>query len=214
MGNLNCCNCIEKKETQINQLPNKNDSRNKIYKKRIDYVQTIEFSKIIKDKDSRYEEKLSFFSSEEDEKNGTKRTNRSNSNKFNETTQSYSITKDISFKYLKKNDSSRYEKPSPNLIYKNKDNFFIIENNKDNNLDKDNIKKDIKIKGRNSSFNNPKYYNTDYKKSKFNIYIKCMDNKIIDGNNSEKTLNFSNIYPLKYNYQKDKYISYFSEENT
>ena len=40
-----------------------------------------------------------------------------------------------------------------------------------------------------------------------------MDNKIIDGNNNERTLNNSKIYPLKYNYQKDKYISYFSEEN-
>ena len=212
MGNTNCCNCIEKKETQINKLSNK-DSPNEIYKKRNDLIKTIEFSKILKDKDSRYEDKLSFYSLDDDEKNGTKRTYRSNSNKFNETTQSYSISKDVSFKYLKKNDSSRYENTSPDLNNKNKDNYFIIENNNEINLNEDNIKKDIKINERNCSINSLKYYNTDYKKSKFNIYIKYMDNKIIDGNNNEGTLRNSNIYPIKYNYQKDKYISYFSEEN-
>ena len=41
-----------------------------------------------------------------------------------------------------------------------------------------------------------------------------MNNKIIDGNNNKRNLNNSKIYALKYNYQKDKYISYFSEENT
>jgi hypothetical protein len=72
MGNTNCCNCIEKKETQINKLSNK-DSPNEIYKKRNDLIKTIEFSKILKDKDSRYEDKLSFYSLDDDEKNGTKR---------------------------------------------------------------------------------------------------------------------------------------------
>ena len=144
MGNINCCNCIEKKETQINQLSNNKYCPNEIHKKKIDLIKTIEFSKISKDKDSRYEDKLSFYSLDDEEKNGTKRTNRSNSNKFNETTQSYSMSKDVSFRYLKKNDTSRYENTSQDLNNKNKDNYFIIENNNENNLNEINIIKILK----------------------------------------------------------------------
>ena len=212
MGNLNCCNCIEKKETQINSTSNHKFPTKEKYKKRITLMKTIEFSKLIKEnKGNKYDEKLSFYSLEEEEKNGTKRTYKSNSIKFNETaSQSYSISKDISFKYTKNNENNRYE------------NNFIFINNRNNEINKykdediigDNIDEDIKINERNSPINSTKYFNTDGKKSKFNIYINYIDNQnIINSISQGNNLNRSEAFPLKYNYQKDKYISYFSNDN-
>ena len=46
MGNWNCCNCIEKKETQINQISNIRHTQNNIKKNGIIPIKTIEFSKL------------------------------------------------------------------------------------------------------------------------------------------------------------------------
>ena len=202
MGNWNCCNCIEKKETQINQISNIRHTQNNIKKNGIIPIKTIEFSKLKDNKESKYEEKLSFYSLDEDDKNITKRTNKtnSNSNRFNETTHSYTTSKDISFKYINNNENKNCQDKT---------------NEKNNKIEKlENKNKNEDIEEKKNQVINPYYYHTDCKKSKFNIYFNCFDNKKIDGNNNQElSLNYSNCFPLKYNYRKDKYISYFTDEN-
>ena len=198
MGAVNCCNCIEKKETQLNQISNQRCTKNSNSKNRISAIKTIEFINLKDTKKNKFEDKLSFFSLDEEEKNATKRSNKSNTNKYNETTQSYTISKDISFKYTKKDENTKYFQE---IKSEDKINDLNIENNKDENCETINI-------------NNPKYYNTDCKRSNFNIYFNSYDINKIDENNSQGfTLNYSNsnCFPIKYNYRKDKYISYFTD---
>ena len=211
MGNLNCCNCIEKKETQLNQLSNHECNKNDNIKNKINPIKTIEFIKLKDNKENKYEEKLSFYSLDEEDKNATKRTNKSNSNKFNETTQSYTISKDISFKYTKKDENTKYFQE---INYEDKINDLIIGDNKDENCETNNKNKNDDIKDKKYQFINLKYYNTDCKRSNFNIYFNSYDIKKTDENISQGlTLNYSNCLPIKYNYRKDKYISYFTDEN-
>ena len=207
MGNckLNCCNCIEKKETQINHLSDKKPET-EIYKKRMNPFKKIEFSNLVKD--NKYE--ISFYSLDDDDKNATKRTNKTNTNKLNETSQSFIFTKDISFKYSKKNEINI----SQELNEKNKKDLDI-KDNKDIDFDKNNKDDDIEIDNEKREFNNPIYYKTDCKNSKFNIYFNYMNSKNSETGNSNQgiSLNHSNVFPLRYNYQKDKYISYFTDDN-
>ena len=204
--NLNCCNCIEKKETQINHISNKKDE-SEIYKNRINPIKKIEFSNFVKD--NKYD--ASFYSLDDDDKNATKRTNKTNTNKLNDTTQSISFYKDISFKYSKKiennlfNETANKNKNDLNINVKEDKDIFIYENKKIDEFTETNNGK--------REFNNLKYYNTDFKKSKFSIYLNYVNNKNIDNNNQGISINHSNVFPLRYNYQKDKYISYFTEDN-
>ena len=204
MGNFNCCNCIEKKETQINQLSNLRKTSNEPIQKRINLIKTIEFSKFIKDnKDIYYEEKSSFISSDEEDKNATKRTNKTN-NKFNENSQSFSFLKDISLKNIKNNGNYQHGNINQDINNKNK---YINNINNINDIDEK-----IEMKENKSIGKDYKLYNTDHKKSKFNIYMKSLEDKVREENyNKGMILNHSNNFPLKYNYQKNKYISYFSE---
>lgn len=204
--NLNCCKCIEKKETKINQI-----SLHKQYINDIIPINTKDCLKYIiiqKDnKDSKLEEKVSFYSLDDDEKNETKRTN-----KYNETTQSFTNSKDVSYNFSKKNINERYFDRDPEINLKNEEkdvnkkvtNYQIINNsNKDENEKRSNINKKV---------NNYGCYSINMKKSNYNIYY--FESKNMDDNiNQGIDLNHSHIIPNKYNYQKDKYISYFTDDN-
>ena len=206
--NLNCCRCIEKKETKINQI-----SIQDKYIKKVIPIKAIDRSKYIffqKDnKDSKLEEKVSFYSLDDDEKNETKRSNKTN--KYNETTQSFTNSKDISCNFSKKNINDKFFERDPDLNFKNevKDiNNEVTYCEKTNNFNSDqNV-----IMNDNKTMNNYGCYSMNMKKSNYNIYY--FDSKNLDDNNKQGTnLNHSHIIPCKYNYQKDKYISYFTDDN-
>ena len=208
---MNCCKCIEKKETQLIPLTNNTlYTSNTIYRNGITPIKTIQFSKIIN------HNKNTTFSLEEEDKNTSKRTY-----KYNDITQSNTNTKDISFKYTKiNNQNSKYESIFQDLNFKTKINDVnLIEQNDDKKM-KNECQNEENVNENISSFSGNRYYNTDFKKSKFNIYFKDFDNqKFVDKIKEDKSkiddegLTQSNIFPIKYNYQKEKYISYFTGDN-
>ena len=215
--NLNCCRCIEKKETQLNQISTNHldtSTKNDECKDKIVPIKIIECSKYVstqkENKDSKYEEKISFYSLDDDDKNETKRSNKTN--KFNETTQSCTNSKDVSFIFSKKNINSRYDCSTPELNLKSNKNDTNKENNNFDNISEYNNEEDEEINEKIKPFNSYGYYSIDFKKSNFNIYY--FDNKNIEDKKTQGiNIKHSNIFPYKYNYQKDKYISYFSDDN-
>ena len=204
--NLNCCKCIEKKETKINQISLHNQYINDIIP--INTKDCLKYIIIQKDnKDSKLEEKVSFYSLDDDEKNETKRTY-----KYNETTQSFTNSKDVSYNFSKKNINDRYFDRDPEINLKNEEkdvNKEVTNYQIGNDINKD---ENEKISNINKKVNNYGYHSINMKKSNYNIYYfesKNMDNNINQGID----LNHSHIIPNKYNYQKDKYISYFTDDN-
>ena len=204
--NLNCCNCIEKKDTQFITISNNHYSSNMIYKKRMTPIKTIEFSKLNSKREN------NTYSLEEDEKYMSKR-----SNKCNEITQSNTNCKDTTIKcsILKKTLKNENIFQDLNNEYKFSDintNRNIGENN-----DVFNKEKSIDVDEKCSNFISLRYYNTEFKKSILNIYLEHFNNKKDKSNknrmNNSDGLNRSNKFPLKYNYQKDKYISFFTDES-
>lgn len=204
--NLNCCNCIEKKDTQFITISNNHYSSNIIYKKRKIPIKTIEFSKLNSQREN------NTYSLEEDDKYMSKR-----SNKCNEITQSNTNYKDTTIKCS-----------IPRKNYKNENIFQDLNNDykigdintKSNNGETKedfNKEKNIDVDEKCSNFISLRYYNTEFKKSILNIYLEHFNNKK-DKNNKNGIddsdgLNRSNKFPLKYNYQKDKYISFFTDES-
>ena len=204
--NLNCCKCIEKKDTQFITISNNHYSSNIIYKKRMIPIKKIEFSKLNSQRENYT------YSLEEDEKYTSKQ-----SNKCNEITQSNTNCKDTSIKcsILKKNLKNENIFQDLNNKYKI-DDINTNRNNGENN-DIFTKEKSINVDENCSNFISLRYYNTEFKKSILNIYLEHFNNKkdknSKNGMNDSDGLNRSNKFPLKYNYQKDKYISFFTDES-
>ena len=204
--NLNCCNCIEKKDTQFITISNNHYSSNMIYKKRMIPIKTIEFSKLNSQREN------NTYSLEEDEKYMSKQ-----SNKYNEITQSNTNCKDTTIKcsILRKNLKNENIFKDLSNEYKISDNN-TKRNNEENNEDF-NKEKSIDVDEKCSNFISLRYYNTEFKRSILNIYLehfnKKKDKNNKNGINESDALNRSNKFPLKYNYQKDKYISIFTDES-
>jgi len=233
--NLDCCKCIDKKETQINNLSSHSNNKFKNNKYKLNQIRPIEVSQLLvlqnNTKDNINDEKNSIYTLE-NEKNILKE-------KYNNNTHSDTNHRDISLKYSKKGKKERFF--SPNYRY---DNIFNIlksktkekEKEKDKNIknnkykDKENKEnkdnnylckeEDVEINDSKSPNIVPRFFHTNYKRSKITMYSKYFENineskKELDmtGRNKNTTNKISNIFPIKYNYSKDKYITYFTDEN-
>ena len=169
-------------------------------------IKTIEFSKLNSQREN------NTYSLEEDEKYMSKQ-----SNKYNEITQSNTNCKDTTIKcsILRKNLKNENIFKDLSNEYKISDNN-TKRNNEENNEDF-NKEKSIDVDEKCSNFISLRYYNTEFKRSILNIYLehfnKKKDKSNKNGINESDALNRSNKFPLKYNYQKDKYISFFTDES-
>ena len=219
MGNCNidCCKCIEKKETQFNPISNHSYiSSNTIHINKLKQLNPINLSKILIIQNSKQEDKNRLYPLE-DEKNYSIK-------KYSENTYSDTNYKDISFKYSKKTTKDRF--PSQNNRYvvisdnlKRKEKLNSI--NKNNSLNENNKEEDVEINEIKSPLICPRYLLTNFKNSKNNsIYSKYFENIEDFRKNLELTQkvknpqnNISSYFPIRYNYQRDKYITYFTDDN-
>jgi hypothetical protein len=230
MGNCNmdCCRCIDKKETQINQMPSISKKLSKCHKNKLNQIRPIEFSQILilqtNNKDNANDEKTSLYTLENEKITGRK--------KYNNNTLS-DINGDILLKYSKKNQKGKYY--SPNNRY---DNTFETLKSKTKEMEKEQSSNEITIKKENNNDNNfnkekevkmkdvkfqnitPRYLHTDFKTDKNNVYSRYFDeigkdkNKLqLNGNNKKRISNNENTFPKRYSNLKDKYITYFTDEN-
>ena len=203
--NINCCKSIEKKETQFNPISNYSYcSSINIHLNKLKQLNPINISKILVQNNNKKDK--NYFHSSEDEKNSMK--------KYTDNTYSDTNYKDISFKYSKKTTKDRFQ--SPNNRYtiisgksKRKENFY--NNIREEDVEIDEIKSPLIF---------PRYLRTNFKNSKNSIYSKYFENIEECRKSLELTLkvknpqnNISNYFPIKYNYQRDKYITYFTDDN-
>ncbi len=236
--NMNCCRCIDKKETQINQMPSLSHKLSKCHTNKINQIRPIDISQILilqnNNKDYANDEKTSLYTLDNEKNTGRK--------KYNNNTIS-DLNGDISLKYSKKKIKERFYSPNnryDNIFetYKSKTKEIEKEktldmknnNNKENNEDKKNKgnkenndffnkEEDAEINDSKSPNIIPRYLHTNFKtatNSAYSRYFDEIDNEkkkfVMTENNKNKTNN-NNIHPIKYNYLKDKYITYFTDEN-
>ena len=212
MGNCNlkCCSCIEKKDTQYNQIASlpsgKSEPNQSLQRRECDFYDFLKFqnNNINKEK---IQSKTSIHNIEDYK-------NRGNENRYNEKTKETNY-KELSFKYSKKETNDRLH--SPNNRY---DNLFDTIKYEKNKIDKynennENKEEDIVVYERKSPTIRPRYFRTNFKTMKNNTYNKYFD-KIEDAKKKlDMTENYhnklSNLFPIKYN--KDKYITYFTNDN-
>jgi hypothetical protein len=217
--NIECCKCIEKKDTQLNPISSKIYKSNSLNKKRIHKIRSFELSQILiiqKDnKENKDQENNSLITLEE--KNNTL------IKKYNENTNSDTSYKDISFKFTKKSIKDQFyntNNKNNNIEIsksKTKEKVNIDNFNDKKYIDEYNKEENLKIAGKKTPINVPVCLRTNFKSSK-NTYSKYFD-KIEDSkqnldmtdNNKNRQKKISNIFPTKYN-QKDKYITYFTDD--
>ena len=91
------------------------------------------------------------------------------------------------------------------------------ENNNDNNFNKE---KEVKMKDVKFQNITPRYLHTDFKTDKNIVHSRYFDeigkdkNKLqLNGNNKKRISNNENTFPKRYSNLKDKYITYFTDEN-
>ena len=208
MGNCNmdCCKCIDKKETQFIKISNLSNQSNIYNRNKLNQIRPIEISQII-------------FIQKDDE------------NKNNENTNSDTNYKDISFKYSKKlikdkfySPNKRYDNVIPDSLRsktKEKKSNSAIKNNKKKekkHSDEYNKEEDIVINENISPILSPRFLSTNFKtaKSAYSSYfekIKDCRKKLEMTDKCKKSQNkISNIFPVKYN-QKKKYITFFTDND-
>ena len=234
MGNCNmdCCRCIDRKETQINQMPSLSQKLSKCHKNKLNQIRPIEFSQILilqtNNKDNANDEKTSLYTLE-NEKNTVRK-------KYNNNTLS-DINGDILLKYSKKNQKEKFYSPNNRYVNDNINTFETLKS-KTKEMEKDQSSKDIYIKKEKNNeiyFNKekevemidaksqnitPRYLHTDFKTDKNSVYSKYFDdiekdkNKFeLNGNNKKRINNYEKTIPKRYNNLKEKYITYFTDEN-
>ena len=217
MGNCNidCCKCIEKKETQFNTISNHSYiTSNSIYINKLKQLNPINISKILVHNNKK-DDKNNLYALEDEKSYSTK--------KYTENTYSDTNYKETSFKYSKKTTKDRFKSQNNRYIIipdnlKRKEKITIIKNNKFNS--ENNKEEDVEINEIKSPLICPRYLRTNFKNSKNSIYSKYFENIEDCRKNLELTQkvknpqnNISNYFPIKYNYQRDKYITYFTDDN-
>ena len=218
--NINCCKCIEKKETKF--IHNISLNSNISHETRLKLLRPIDLSKIIinpkSNMDNKKDEKNYIYTIEEN----------SRKERFNDNTNEDYNDKDIFIKYFKKKIKDR--NLSPNKRYDNFLDTLKKENEKENNshfiirdnnklIDGEDKEEDIEVKDIKSPLILPRYFRTNFKSNK-NSYMKYFEKIEESKNNLDMTHkykikpnNIINSFPIKYNYQKDKYITYFTDDN-
>ena len=227
MGNCNmdCCKCIDKKETQFIKISNLSNQSNIYNRNKLNQIRPIEISQIIfiqkddENKNNENKEKNTIHTLEEEKSKNQK--------KYNENTNSDTNYKDISFKYSKKlikdrfySPNKRYDNVMPDSLRsktKEKKSNSTIKNNKKKekkHSDEYNKEEDIVINENISPILSPRFLSTNFKtaKSAYSSYfekIKDCRKKLEMTDKCKKSQNkISNIFPVKYN-QKKKYITFF-----
>ena len=212
MGNCNlkCCSCIERKGTYYNQITShpsyKSELNQSLHSRECGFYNLLTFQNMNINNEKIQGKTITH--TIEDYKN------KKNSNKYDEKTKETNY-KEISFKYSKKETNDRLY--SPNNRY---DNIFDTIKYEKNKIDKynennENKEEDIVVYERKSPTIRPRYFRTNFKTMKNNTFNKYFD-KIEDAkkkldmteNNHNK---ISNLFPINYN--KDKYITYFTNDN-
>ena len=212
MGNCNlrCCSCIERKGTYYNQIIShpsyKSELNQSLHSRECGFYDLLTFQNM-NINNEKIQGKTNTHTKED-------YSNKKNSNKYDEKTKETNY-KEISFKYSKKETNDRLY--SPNNRY---DNIFDTIKYEKNKIDKynennENKEEDIVVYERKSPTIRPRYFRTNFKKMKNNAFNKYFD-KIEDAkkkldmteNNHNK---ISNLFPINYN--KDKYITYFTNDN-
>ena len=206
--NLDCCKCIDRKETQFSQIAYRSFSSNSYHKKRPNQISPIEISNLLVLQKEIKSDENTF----EDEKINKEK-------KYNENTRQDTYNKDISFKYSKKYIKDKFY--SPNNRY---DNILDTLKRKNQNIitGKKYINKEENIENNEtkSPLITPRYFNTNFKTKKNNTYSKYFENNEdsknnhnLSGNCKIKQNNLSSIFPFKYKYKTEKYITYFTDND-
>jgi len=218
MGNCNmeCCRYIDKKETQINQISNKPSYAKNYYKNRMNQIKPSHLPKLLIQKNNRDEENKTQQNNSihfiEDGMNTRRKI-------FNENTKSDFSYREISLKFSKKTTLDRSY--SPNTRYEHLSDTLKSDKNKDNEKlnEKNNYRpdEDLVIINRRSPDIMPRYfhnYNTlKNKTNKKNLEKLEEFSKDLDLTGNYQSYRLSNMFPIKYNYHKDKYITYFTDDN-
>ena len=215
--NLDCCKCIDKKETQFNQISSRSLCSNSFHNKRQYQIRPLELANLLVIQKDVKSDEYTF----EDEKNNKEK-------KYNDNTHSDTNYKDISFKYSKKSIVDKFY--CPNNRYDNAlDSLRRINPEKKINQKIDKKIRDFKTINREENVETnetksplipPRYFLTNIKTSKNNIYCKYFENVEDSKNNQDitdtckiKQNNLSSIFPLKYKNKTEKYITYFTDND-
>ena len=226
--NINCCKCIEKKETQYNQISNRSNKTSSNHKNKLKQNMQIDYSHIFiiqeNNEENKKAEKNTLNTLEEDKYSINKRNNESIYIDIN--------NKDVSFKYSKKTTKDKFY--NPNNRYQNMiDTFRRKEIEKENNINlnidkindnklnnESNQEEDVVINEIKSPPITPRYLRPKFNTAKNSPYSKCFERIEDCKKNLEQTEKLKNrpyrithFFPIKYNYQKDKYITYFTDDN-
>ena len=213
---MECCRYIEKKETQINQISSKPSFARNFHMNRINQTRPKQFPKLLIQKNNRDEEnkiqKNNSIYIIEDDKHIKRKI-------LNENTKSDTSYREMSLKFSKKNTLDRSY--SPNMRYNHLCNTLASDKNKDNQKPNEynNIRpnEDVVIINRKSPDITPRYLR-NYNILKNKAYNKDLDkfeesSKDLDLTGNYQSYRLSNIFPIKYNYHKEKYITYFTDDN-
>ena len=213
---MECCRSIDKKETQINQISNKPSYAKNYYKNRMNQIKPSHLPKLLIQKNNRDEENKTQQNNSihfiEDGMNTRRKI-------FNENTKSDFSYREISLKFSKKTTLDRSY--SPNTRYEHLSDTLKSDKNKDNEKfnEKNNYRpdEDLVIINRRSPDIMPRYfhnYNTlKNKTNKKNLEKLEEFSKDLDLTGNYQSYRLSNMFPIKYNYHKDKYITYFTDDN-
>ncbi len=212
---MECCRYIEKKETQINQISNKPSYGRNFHKNRMNQIKPSNLPKLLiqknnRDEDNKMQQNNSIHIIEDDMNTRRKI--------LNENTKSDISYREISLKFSKKTTMDRSY--SPNTRYDQLCDSLKSDKKKDNEKfnEKNNYRpdEDIVIINRRSPDIMPRYfqnYNTLRNKNNKNLEKLEESSKELDLTGNYQSYRLTNMFPMKYNYHKDKYITYFTEDN-
>ena len=209
---MECCRYIDKKETQINQISNKSSFAKNFYQNS-NQIKPSNLPKLLiqknnRDEESKNQQNISIHVIEDDIH--TKR------KILNENTKSDFSYREISLKFSKKTTLDRSY--SPNTRYEHLCDTLKSDKIRDNEKlnEKNNYKpdEDIVIINRKSPDIMPRYFhNYNTLKNKTNKKNLEESSKDLDLTGNYQSFRLSNMLPIKYNYHKDKYITYFTDDN-
>ena len=213
---MECCRYIEKKDTQINQITNKPSFAQNFHKNKMNQIKPSHLPKLLiqknnRDEENKVQQKNSIHFIEDDI--NTKR------KILNENTKSDFSYREISLRFSKKNTLDRSY--SPNTRYDHLCDTLKSDKNKNNEKfnGKNNYKpdEDIVINNRKSPDIMPRYFhNFNTLKNKAcnkNLEKSEESSKDLDLTGNYQSYRLSSMFPRKYNYHTDKYITYFTEDN-
>ena len=209
---MECCRYIDKKETQINQISNKSSFAKNCYKNS-NQIKPSNLPKLLiqknnRDEESKTQQNISIHVIEDDIH--TKR------KILNENTKSDFSYREISLKFSKKTTLDRSY--SPNTRYEHLCDTLKSDKIRDNEKlnEKNNYRpvEDMVVINRKSPDIMPRYFhNYNTLKNKTNKKNLEESSKDLDLTGNYQSFRLSNMLPIKYNYHKDKYITYFTDDN-